>query len=157
MTASCARHCIVPPGLLYRLARSDDETLRHAALHALALDEHFRLLARSPRRDVFGIQVKQYALGQDVHSSNWLIGADIVGPALRPALRSMKQPGTANAYDDQPADMNGYVSGGDVHRNPEPRLLRRGQHARRSCVGGGGTDLVRRAGRSTASAQRHIP
>jgi Zn-dependent metalloprotease len=67
--------------------------------------------------DVFGIQVKQYALGLDVHSSDWLIGADIVGPALRPALRSMKQPGSANAYDDQPADMNGYVPGGDVHTN----------------------------------------
>lgn len=67
--------------------------------------------------DVFGIQVKQHALGQDVHSSDWLIGADIAGPALRPALRSMKQPGTANPYDDQPADMNGYVPGGDVHIN----------------------------------------
>jgi Zn-dependent metalloprotease len=67
--------------------------------------------------DVFGIQVKQQALGQDVHTSDWLIGADIVGPALRPALRSMKQPGTANAHDDQPADMNGYVPGGDVHTN----------------------------------------
>jgi Zn-dependent metalloprotease len=67
--------------------------------------------------DVFGIQVKQHALGQDVHNSDWLIGADIVGPALRPALRSMKQPGTANPYDDQPADMDGYVAGGDVHTN----------------------------------------
>lgn len=67
--------------------------------------------------DVFGIQVKQHALGQDVHTSDWLIGADIVGPALRPALRSMKQPGTANPHDDQPADMNGYVPGGDVHTN----------------------------------------
>ena len=67
--------------------------------------------------DVFGIQVKQYLLGQDVHRSDWLIGADIVGPALRPALRSMKHPGTANAYDDQPADMDNYVPGGDVHTN----------------------------------------
>jgi Zn-dependent metalloprotease len=267
MIASCPGNCIVPPGLLYRLARSADEALRNAALHALALDGRFRLaraesaamLRRMPapvtfariggqpqrtiydqqanesqtpgtairiegqppcpdqaanqaydglgatysfywavferdsidaagmpllgmvhygRRypnafwdgaghmffgdgdgqiltqttagidvighelthgvtqhqanltysgqsgalneslsDVFGIQVKQYALGQDVHSSNWLIGVDIVGPALRPALRSMTQPGTANAYDDQPADMNGYVAGGDVHTN----------------------------------------
>jgi Zn-dependent metalloprotease len=67
--------------------------------------------------DVFGIQVKQYALGQDVHSSDWLIGVDIAGPALRPALRSMKQPGTANPYDDQPADMTGYLPSGDVHTN----------------------------------------
>jgi len=267
MTARCARHCIVPPALLYRLAHSADEALRHAALRALALDERFRLaraesaarlhpmpkpvtfarVGGQPQRtiydqqnsesqtpgavlrvegqapcqdqaanqaydglgatysffwtvfvrdsidaagmpllglmhygrdypnafwdgagrmffgdgdgqiltqtaagidvighelthgvtqheanltysgqsgalnesmsDVFGIQVKQCALGQDVHSSDWLIGADIVGPALRPALRSMKQPGTANAYDDQPADMNGYVPGGDVHTN----------------------------------------
>jgi Zn-dependent metalloprotease len=267
MTASCARRCIVPPSLLYRLARSADEAVRDAALDALVLDARFRLaraecavtLRRQPapvtfgraggqpqrtiydqqgsesqtpgvvvraevqapsqdeaanqaydglgatygfywtvferdsidaagmpllglvhygRRypnafwdgaghmffgdgdgqiltqttagidvighelthgvtqyeanltysgqsgalnesvsDVFGIQVKQYLLGQDVHRSDWLIGADIVGPALRPALRSMKHPGTANAYDDQPADMDNYVPGGDVHTN----------------------------------------
>jgi Zn-dependent metalloprotease len=67
--------------------------------------------------DVFGIQVKQMALGQNVETSDWLIGADIVGPELAPALRSMKQPGSANAHDDQPADMDGYVDGGDVHTN----------------------------------------
>jgi Zn-dependent metalloprotease len=67
--------------------------------------------------DVFGIQVKQMALGQDVLASDWLIGADIVGPELAPALRSMKAPGSANKYDDQPADMDGYVDGGDVHTN----------------------------------------
>ena len=267
MTARCARRCILPPGLLNRLARSDDEALRDAALTGLALDGRFRLaraesaarmlhmvkpvtfarLGGQPQRtiynqhgsesqtpgtvmraegqgsgqdqaanqaydglgatyefywtvfdrdsidgagmpmlglvhygqrypnafwdgaghmffgdgdgqiltqttagidvighelthgvtqneanltysgqsgalnesisDVVGIQVKQHALGQDVHSSDWLIGADIVGPALRPALRSMKQPGTANAHDDQPADMDSYVPGGDVHTN----------------------------------------
>ena len=67
--------------------------------------------------DVFGIQVKQRALGQDVTNSDWLIGADIVGSALRPALRSMKAPGTANKHDDQPADMSDYVPDGDVHTN----------------------------------------
>jgi Zn-dependent metalloprotease len=67
--------------------------------------------------DVFGIQVKQLALGQNVTESDWLIGADIVGPMLEPALRSMKAPGTANQFDDQPADMDGYVEGGDVHVN----------------------------------------
>jgi Zn-dependent metalloprotease len=267
MTARYAQHCILPPGLLYRLARCDEEALRDAALNALALDGRFRLsraesaarLLRLPRpvtfawvggqpqrtiydqqnsesqtpglvmrvegqapsgdqavneaydglgatysfywavferdsidgagmpllglthygrhypnafwdgaghmffgdgdgriltqttagidvighelthgvtqheanltysgqsgalneslSDVFGIQVKQYALNQDVYSSDWLIGADIVGPLLRPALRSMKQPGTANPYDEQPADMDGYVPGGDVHIN----------------------------------------
>jgi Zn-dependent metalloprotease len=67
--------------------------------------------------DVFGIQVKQMALGQSVEQSDWLIGADIVGPELTPALRSMQAPGTANRLDDQPADMDGYVDGGDVHTN----------------------------------------
>ena len=67
--------------------------------------------------DVFGIQVKQMALGLDVTQSDWLIGADIVGPELKPALRSMTKPGTANKHDDQPADMDGYVEGGDVHTN----------------------------------------
>ncbi len=67
--------------------------------------------------DVFGIQVKQFARNQDVTQSDWLIGAEIVGPALKPALRSMKAPGTANPHDTQPSDMDGYVQGGDVHTN----------------------------------------
>jgi Zn-dependent metalloprotease len=67
--------------------------------------------------DVFGIQVKQRALGQTSETSDWLIGADIVGPALQPALRSMKAPGTANPHDDQPATMDGYQPDGDVHTN----------------------------------------
>jgi Zn-dependent metalloprotease len=67
--------------------------------------------------DVFGIQVKQRALGLNSETSDWLIGADIVGPELAPALRSMKDPGQANPHDDQPADMDGYVDGGDVHTN----------------------------------------
>ena len=67
--------------------------------------------------DVFGIQVKQFALKQTVAQSDWLIGADIVGPALKPALRSMKAPGTANPHDSQPADMDHYIPGGDVHVN----------------------------------------
>ena len=45
--------------------------------------------------DVFGIQVKQMALGQTAADSDWLIGGDIVGPELKDALRSMKSPGTA--------------------------------------------------------------
>jgi Zn-dependent metalloprotease len=67
--------------------------------------------------DVFGIQVKQKALGQNAESSDWLIGADVVGPLLQPALRSMKEPGTAHPHDDQPGTMEGYVDGGDVHTN----------------------------------------
>jgi Zn-dependent metalloprotease len=67
--------------------------------------------------DVFGIMVKQMALNLDVKQSDWLIGKDIVGPLLQPALRSMAKPGEANKYDTQPATMDGYVKGGDVHVN----------------------------------------
>ena len=67
--------------------------------------------------DVFGIQIKQMTLGQDVTQSDWLIGADIVGEMLKPALRSMKEPGTAHPGDDQPSDMDHYQVGGDVHTN----------------------------------------
>jgi Zn-dependent metalloprotease len=71
--------------------------------------------------DVFGSLVKQYALNQTADQADWLIGPDVVGPELAPALRSMKAPGTANKYDTQPADMNGYVTtsrdNGGVHTN----------------------------------------
>ena len=71
--------------------------------------------------DVFGSLVKQYHLHQDAASADWLIGADVVGPALQPALRSMKDPGHANPHDNQPADMDHYVQtsedNGGVHQN----------------------------------------
>jgi len=71
--------------------------------------------------DVFGSLVKQYAKGQTAAQADWLIGNDVVGPTLQPALRSMKAPGTANQYDKQPADMDHFVhtaaDNGGVHVN----------------------------------------
>jgi Zn-dependent metalloprotease len=59
--------------------------------------------------DVFGSLVKQYHLEQDAATADWLIGDSIVGPALAPALRSLKEPGHANPHDNQPATMDNYL------------------------------------------------
>ena len=76
---------------------------------------------------MFGSLVKQRALGQTAEEADWLIGADLLLPAVEGvALRSMRAPGTA--YDDdvlgrdpQPATMAGYVETDDdqggVHLN----------------------------------------
>jgi len=84
-----------------------------------ALNEHVS--------DVLGIMVKQYYYGTTAGRSDWLIGAGLLGKAVRgKAVRSMKAPG--NAYDDpvlgkdpQPAHMKQYVSdpddNGGVHIN----------------------------------------
>jgi Zn-dependent metalloprotease len=78
--------------------------------------------------DVFGVLVKQHALGQRTEQADWLIGAELMLPGFHgTALRSMKAPGTA--YDDprlggkdpQPATMAGYLhtrlDNGGVHLN----------------------------------------
>jgi Zn-dependent metalloprotease len=67
--------------------------------------------------DVFGILVKQFAHRQDAAQSDWLLGGEIVGPALQPALRSLRAPGTANARDRQAADMDHYIHGAPAHLN----------------------------------------
>ena len=84
-----------------------------------ALNEHLS--------DAFGIMVKQYTRGQRVHESDWLIGAELMGPEVRGvAIRSMAAPGSA--YDDpilgrdpQPRHMRDYVEtdedNGGVHIN----------------------------------------
>ena len=84
-----------------------------------ALNEHVS--------DVFGILVKQRALGQDAQESDWLIGAELLGPTVKGVgLRSMREPGTA--YDDprlgkdpQPGHMRDFVvtdeDNGGVHIN----------------------------------------
>lgn len=65
--------------------------------------------------DVFGSLVKQNALDQAAADSDWLIGADCVGPKLQPALRSLEEPGTANAFDNQPSDMDGFIKTAEDH------------------------------------------
>ena len=79
-----------------------------------ALNEHFS--------DAFGTIIKQKYLNQDMQSADWLIGDQVVTEKFPgKALRSMKEPGTANEYDTQPAHMDHYYSGpGDnqgVHQN----------------------------------------
>ena len=109
------------------------DVIGHELTHGVT--EHTAALAYSNQSgalnesvsDVFGILVKQYALGQDAAASDWLIGADLLMPGVKGvALRNMLHPGTA--YDDprlgkdpQPADMAGYVTttedNGGVHYN----------------------------------------
>ena len=70
--------------------------------------------------DVFGTVVKQWARRETAAQADWLIGAGIMNPAVGKALRSLRDPGNRRvtwSQDDQPADMSGYVEGGDVHTN----------------------------------------
>ena len=71
--------------------------------------------------DVFGSLVKQRFLGQTADQADWLIGEGIMGPQLPGvALRSLKAPGTAFKFDNQPAHMDQYVQlpdDGDPHHD----------------------------------------
>ncbi|QHV95800.1 M4 family metallopeptidase [Spirosoma endbachense] len=84
-----------------------------------ALNEHYA--------DVFGSVIKQVAKNQTAATADWLIGDEIMGPALQgQALRSMKAPGTAYnntlmGKDPQPDHMTtiykGSADNGGVHIN----------------------------------------
>jgi len=76
--------------------------------------------------DIFGIMIKQKTLNQDVKTSSWLVGENIIiGKDY--AIRSLKAPGTAYVNhpdlgtDPQPAHMSGYtddpMDDGGVHLN----------------------------------------
>jgi Zn-dependent metalloprotease len=77
--------------------------------------------------DVMGSLVKQYHHKQTVAEADWLIGAEVIGPAVKgKALRSMSEPGKAyedllGQKDPQPDHMNHYVKikadNGGVHLN----------------------------------------
>lgn len=76
--------------------------------------------------DVFGSLVKQHSLGQSADQADWLIGEGILGPQLPgQALRSLKAPGTAFQFDNQPADMAHYV---DLPDDGDPRHDHGGVH-----------------------------
>jgi Zn-dependent metalloprotease len=61
--------------------------------------------------DVYGSLVKQYRLGQSASQADWLIGQGIFEENPKWALRSMKEPGTASPYDNQPANFSDYNPG----------------------------------------------
>jgi Zn-dependent metalloprotease len=70
--------------------------------------------------------VKQRSLGQTADQADWLIGEGILGPALSgQALRSLKAPGTAFDFDNQPAHMDQYV---DLQDDGDPRHDNGGVH-----------------------------
>jgi Zn-dependent metalloprotease len=109
------------------------DVIGHELTHGVTEDEAGLIYLGQPGAlnesvsDVFGSLVKQYKLQQKADEADWLIGAELLGPAVNgEALRSMKAPGTA--YDDavlgkdpQPAHMNDYVvtiqDNGGVHIN----------------------------------------
>jgi len=69
-----------------------------------ALNEHFS--------DVFGTIIKQKYLKDDINCADWLIGDLIVTDKFPgKAIRSMKAPGTANDFDNQPDHMDNYYDG----------------------------------------------
>lgn len=57
-----------------------------------ALNEHFA--------DVFGVMIKQWHLGQDVTQADWLVGADLMGPAI--GARAIRDMGPKKAFEDNP-------------------------------------------------------
>jgi Zn-dependent metalloprotease len=102
--------------------------------------------------DAFGIMVKQFALGQTAAQWDWLIGAEIFGPAVHGvAVRSFAAPGTA--YDDpvigrdpQPSHMRDYVEttedNGGVHINSG--ILNHGFYLAAIALGGKTWDVLGR-------------
>jgi Zn-dependent metalloprotease len=77
--------------------------------------------------DVFGIMVKQHALNQTVHDSNWIMGEGLFAERVKGiGVRSMSEPGTAYndpvlGKDQQPGHYSNLYKGtadnGGVHIN----------------------------------------
>jgi Zn-dependent metalloprotease len=71
--------------------------------------------------DVFGSMFRQWRARQDVEAADWLIGADIMGPAATArgyaCLRDLARPGAKHCLSPQPAHMRDYIPGGDPHDN----------------------------------------
>ncbi|PEI84414.1 peptidase M4 family protein [Bacillus toyonensis] len=72
--------------------------------------------------DCIGSAIKQYHLGQNAQNADWLIGDKIIGPKFPgKALRSMKEPGTANEHDSQPNHMDKYDDGSNLNFETEEK------------------------------------
>lgn len=71
--------------------------------------------------DVFGTMFRQWRHKQTTADADWLIGADIMGPAAIAkgfrCLRDLANPGAKHCLSPQPSHYGDYVRGGDPHIN----------------------------------------
>lgn len=71
--------------------------------------------------DVFGSMFRQWQAKQAVDAADWLIGADIMGPAATAkgftCLRDLSDPGGAHCLTPQPFHYSNYIADGDPHDN----------------------------------------
>lgn len=69
--------------------------------------------------DVFGSMFRQWRNGQGVAAADWLIGADIIGPAAAAngvtCLRDLSNPAAAHCIAEQPTNYSEYGPGMDPH------------------------------------------
>ncbi|TCL76150.1 M4 family metallopeptidase [Rhizobium sp. BK251] len=69
--------------------------------------------------DVFGTIFRQWRAKQEVDAADWLIGAEILGPAARTkgfrCLRDLSDPGGKHCLSPQPAHYSQYKPGSDPH------------------------------------------
>lgn len=126
------------------------DVIGHELTHGVTADEANLRYAGQPGAlneslsDVFGVLVKQYTLGQTAEQADWLIGSELLLPAVHGrALRDMAAPGTA--YDDpvlgkdpQVGHLRDYVQtasdNGGVHVNSG--IPNRAFHAVATALGG---------------------
>ncbi|CAM3715548.1 M4 family metallopeptidase [Roseateles saccharophilus] len=77
--------------------------------------------------DCFGSMFRQWEAGQDVTAADWLIGADIMGPAAKAkgykALRNMAKPDDKAALAAQPTRYSQITPGMDPHYSSGPPNL----------------------------------
>lgn len=77
--------------------------------------------------DCFGSMFRQWEAKQDVNSADWLIGADIMGPAAKAkgykALRNMAKPDDKAALAPQPTLYSQITPGMDPHYSSGPPNL----------------------------------
>ena len=77
--------------------------------------------AEQSMSDVFGSMFRQWQKNQTFSRADWLIGADIVGPAAKArgykCLRDLADPGAKHCISPQPFRYKDYIPGSDPHDN----------------------------------------
>lgn len=71
--------------------------------------------------DAFGSMFRQWRKDQTAPQADWLIGADILGPAAKAkgytCLRDLAQPSAKHCLSRQPSHYRDFIPGGDPHDN----------------------------------------
>lgn len=152
-------------GLIFKNMTSSDDFVGHEFMHGVTQYsagvgyEGEAGAINESLSDIFGTIFRQWKRSWDVSHSDWMIGADMMGPVAIQngwlCLRSLSDPSSTSSLSKQPKHFKDYIFGGGPHENSG--ILNYAFYLASIAVGGRSWEVVGRIWYATLQNPNMLP